>query len=584
MHLAPTRPAVPRGRFARRRGRLAAVGVALALGGALGAAVPAHADANAQITGPATPVTVGTPYTVTVNVPASAGDDTTDLTIDLTGAAATFTAVTDSVGVDLECVVSSGTHVQCNALVPVSPGYTVTATVLPTATGTVTAGTLVNFFNIVGTDSTSTTIVSAGPAVTGLAPTSGSTAGGTAVTLTGSGFTGATAVAFGATAAASFTVNSDTSITATAPAHAAGTVDVTVTTPGGTSATGTADHYTYVAPAPTVTGLDPGHGPTAGGTTVTLTGSGFTGATAVAFGATAAASFTVNSDTSITATAPAHAAGTVDVTVTTPGGTSATGTADQYAYVNVLARIQGAGRIPVGTHAGQFGVAVQRTAAGGAVSGHLVFEDNVNDVHLGGATFTDVYTTASGTAYATGTATCRIGGVTGSCPFTLAATDGGKGSGSFTLTYNTTTVGGTILAGHVTVSAPTGGSSATPAAAATTGTFSSTLLGVSLTGGLCAAGAEVTTGGAATGEVSCLLLGAAGVTIDVDLPATAGTTGTGTATLSGTSTVTVGGALPLTLPAAANLAASGGSAGIQLTVGGVALPVLPLGTGAVEIG
>ncbi|MFJ7955793.1 IPT/TIG domain-containing protein [Streptomyces sp. NPDC096319] len=84
------------------------------------------------------------------------------------------------------------------------------------------------------------------PGVTALAPAKGPASGGTAVTLTGTGFTGATAVAFGTVPAASFTVHSDTEITAISPAAtAAGPADVTVTTPGGTSATGPADRYTY---------------------------------------------------------------------------------------------------------------------------------------------------------------------------------------------------------------------------------------------------------------------------------------------------------------------------------------------------
>ena len=85
------------------------------------------------------------------------------------------------------------------------------------------------------------------PAVTAVSPTSGPLAGGTTVTITGSGFTGATAVNFGSTPASSFTVNSDSQITATSPAAAGvGPVDVTVTTPDGTSVTGAADQYTYI--------------------------------------------------------------------------------------------------------------------------------------------------------------------------------------------------------------------------------------------------------------------------------------------------------------------------------------------------
>ncbi|HEY7138106.1 MAG TPA: IPT/TIG domain-containing protein [Acidimicrobiia bacterium] len=168
------------------------------------------------------------------------------------------------------------------------------------------------------------------PTVTGVSPTSGPSTGGTAVTVTGTGFTGASAVAFGAgNPAIFFNVTSPTTMTVTAPSGALGTVDVTVTTPGGQSAPNAADHFTYIVPpAPTVSGVSPGSGPN--GTLVTITGSNFTGATAVSFGANAS-TFTVNSPTSIAATVPAGT-GAVDVTVTTPGGTSATNANDRYTY------------------------------------------------------------------------------------------------------------------------------------------------------------------------------------------------------------------------------------------------------------
>jgi hypothetical protein len=84
------------------------------------------------------------------------------------------------------------------------------------------------------------------PAVTALSPTSGPTAGGTTVTITGTNLSGARTVKFGGTKATTFAVDSATQITATAPAHAAGPVTVTGTTPGGTSATSSADQFTYV--------------------------------------------------------------------------------------------------------------------------------------------------------------------------------------------------------------------------------------------------------------------------------------------------------------------------------------------------
>lgn len=82
------------------------------------------------------------------------------------------------------------------------------------------------------------------PTITGISPASGSTSGGQAVTITGCGFTGTTAVNFGATAAA-FSVTNDSTIAATSPAHVAGVVDVSVTTPAGSSATSAADKFTY---------------------------------------------------------------------------------------------------------------------------------------------------------------------------------------------------------------------------------------------------------------------------------------------------------------------------------------------------
>ena len=193
------------------------------------------------------------------------------------------------------------------------------------------------------------------PTVTGVSPASGPTAGGTVVTISGSGFSGAGAVNFGNAPAQSFTVNSDTSITATTP-PGTGTVDVTVSATWGTSATRAADRFTYVVPpppAPTLAAIDPVAGPA--GSLVTLLGTDFTGATAVSFGGIPA-TFTVNNATTITATAPAGS-GTVDVTVTTPAGTSEPGSEDDRVH---LSRRSAAGTGPV---AGGGRMAAQRLGA-----------------------------------------------------------------------------------------------------------------------------------------------------------------------------------------------------------------------------
>ncbi|WP_030839271.1 IPT/TIG domain-containing protein [Streptomyces hygroscopicus] len=227
------------------------------------------------------------------------------------------------------------------------------------------------------------------PVVTSVSPAQGPPAGGTSVTLTGSGFTGATAVRFGPSLATDVVVlsntqitartppgsgtekvtvtgpsgtstiltNSATQITVSAPAGPPSSVSVTVTTAGGTriltnsatqitvsapagppssvsvtvtTAGGTSNPlpYFYIA-APTVSDLSPHFGPATGSNTVTVFGSNLSLTTAVHFGGNPATAVTVVSDSQLTVTAPAGS-GTVAVTVTTPGGTSTAGTGNPY--------------------------------------------------------------------------------------------------------------------------------------------------------------------------------------------------------------------------------------------------------------
>ncbi|MEU5208657.1 IPT/TIG domain-containing protein [Streptomyces sp. NPDC020742] len=82
------------------------------------------------------------------------------------------------------------------------------------------------------------------PTVTSLSPTSGSTSGGTVVTITGTSFSTTQSVTFDGNAAP-FSVISDTSLSVVTPPGTAGAVDVVVTTSGGAATA--AGAYTYVS-------------------------------------------------------------------------------------------------------------------------------------------------------------------------------------------------------------------------------------------------------------------------------------------------------------------------------------------------
>jgi hypothetical protein len=85
------------------------------------------------------------------------------------------------------------------------------------------------------------------PIVTSIAPTSGPTGGGTIVTITGTGLTGAIAVGFGASDATNIAVASDTQVIAVTPPGSS-VANVTVVTPGGRSAINAAAQFSYSAP------------------------------------------------------------------------------------------------------------------------------------------------------------------------------------------------------------------------------------------------------------------------------------------------------------------------------------------------
>jgi PKD repeat protein len=95
------------------------------------------------------------------------------------------------------------------------------------------------------------------PRIQSIYPATGTSAGGTSVTITGIRFFSVTGVSFGTTAAASYTVDSDTQISAVSPAHTVDIVNVTITTDHGPNIPSPTNRFTYT-PATPVFAIDPG--------------------------------------------------------------------------------------------------------------------------------------------------------------------------------------------------------------------------------------------------------------------------------------------------------------------------------------
>ena len=295
------------------------------------------------------------------------------------------------------------------------------------------------------------------PTISTISPTQGPTTGGTTVTLTGTGMTGATAVRFGSTNATSFTINSATQIVAVSPPRAAGAAAVTVVHPTGNSNSVT---FTYVvAQVPVVTNVVPSSGPTSGGTGVTLTGTGFTGATTVTFAGVPATSVVVNSANQITAVTPAGSTGAAAVTVTTPGGTSAP---DAFFYYAAPPALDSA----VVARASSAGPAQGPTAGGVVVT--LTGSNLLNaSAVLFGSTNAASFTVVSATQI---TATAPAG--TGSSPITVITPGGTSNPVAFTYVATPT----------LTALAPTNGPTSAGTVVTLTGTNLATASAVTFGG------------------------------------------------------------------------------------------------------
>ena len=156
-----------------------------------------------------------------------------------------------------------------------------------------------------------------GPTITSVTPSSGPTAGGTTITINGSGYVmgaGGEVRGVGGVLATGITFVSSSQLRVVTPAGTAGAQAVSVRNPNGATAS-FAGGFTYTAPvtAPTLTSVAPTSGPSTGGTVITLTGTNFVSGATVRVGGVAATSVTFVGATQVRATTPAGTAGARDV-------------------------------------------------------------------------------------------------------------------------------------------------------------------------------------------------------------------------------------------------------------------------------
>jgi hypothetical protein len=305
--------------------------------------------------------------------------------------------------------------------------------------------------NLIGDTDPNPPVDNGTPVLSNLTPVSGPEAGGTNVTITGSGFSDVETVRFGDTPATSVTVVSDTELRVLTPAGT-GEVPVTLVDADGneSAANGT---FTYVPVdvedgAPVVTGFTPASGPEAGGTIVTVTGSGFDDLESIRFGDTPATSVTVVSDTELRVLSPAGT-GSVDITLVDEDGNE-TVAPGEFNYVPVDGE-PGEGTVPLvtgftpitGSESG--GTVVTVTGAGFTDADGVLFDGNP------GTNFTIVNDNTIRVTTPAGT---------GAVPVTVVDTEDGNTIADGTFTYTPEDTG---------VEAPPAVISFTPASGSETG-------------------------------------------------------------------------------------------------------------------
>jgi len=158
--------------------------------------------------------------------------------------------------------------------------------------------------------------------VSTVSPPSGSTQGGTYVTISGSDISDNVSVSFGGVPATNVIVVDKDTVSVISPPNPAGTV--TVSLDDGYGPYDLLNAFTYIAPAPQINSIVPSSGLTAGGSSITITGSNFQTGLSVTIGGQSLGSLSFIDSNTVSGTVPALPLGTADIIVTNPDGQHAT--------------------------------------------------------------------------------------------------------------------------------------------------------------------------------------------------------------------------------------------------------------------
>lgn len=177
------------------------------------------------------------------------------------------------------------------------------------------------------------------PTLINISPNSGSTAGGTTVTLTGTDFLPGTTVTIGGQPLSSVNIVNTTTLTGVVPAYVSGSLVKDVVVDNGFGTSTLSSGFTYIATTPTVTGISPGTGSVSGGTTVTISGTNFTPGTAVTVGGISMTSVTVVNSVTITGIMPAYISGPLAADVIVNNGAGSGTLAGGFTYTPIAPTI-----------------------------------------------------------------------------------------------------------------------------------------------------------------------------------------------------------------------------------------------------